>query len=308
MLKIPAISVDGDVLRGRLVAAVDLSRVDPGIRGDVVRELALGSSPAPLWRRKESRLHEVKPAGVFGWMSEAWGLDAVFPLLLTFLVWLGVLYRVGLWAGCVMAVVVLALAVPWTRAQRRRAVDFRDALVAEVPEADLDAGPQDSLRRVTAAVRKLHDADSPVLTDERWMLAYQVGADLAVASKMRTIGDPDTEEAVARLERRAAEIATQFDTLVDREIDRPQQLREAAAAEQRRQVTRAELAGYVGPELPGQYAVDTGEVADHFEVLPMPSEQNPKPLAPARRPTALTSLWTRLMRLSGPGRHVEKDR
>ena len=96
MLKIPAISVDGDVLRGRLVAAVDLSRVDPGIRGDVVRELALGSSPAPLWRRKESRLHEVKPTGVFGWMSEAWGLDAVFPVLLTFLVWLGVCLASGI--------------------------------------------------------------------------------------------------------------------------------------------------------------------------------------------------------------------
>jgi hypothetical protein len=120
-----------------------------------------------------------------------------------------------------MAVVVVVLAVPWTRAQRRRAVDFRDAVVAEVAEANLCAGPQDSLRRVTAAVRKLHETGGPVLTDETWTLAYQVRADLAVASKMRTIGDLDTEEAVARLERRAAEIASQFEALANREIDQP---------------------------------------------------------------------------------------
>lgn len=299
MPRIPAVSVDGDVQLGRLVAAVDLDRLDPRIKADVVRELALGSSPSSAWRPKESRIHEVKPAGLFGWMWQAWGLNPVLPAVLTLVVWLGVLVRLGLWAGCVMAVVVLLLAVPWTRAQRRRVVDFRDAVVAEVAEADLGAGPQESLRRVTAAVRKLHETGSPMLTDEMWMLAYQVGADLAVASKMRTVGDPDTEEAVSRLERRAAEIATQFQALAHREVNRPRQLRDAAAAEQRRQVTRAELAGYIGPELPGSYTVDTGEVTDHFEILPIPSEQSPEPLAPARRSSALASIWKQLMRLAG---------
>jgi hypothetical protein len=39
---------------------------------DVVRELAPGS-PASAWGPKESRIHEVKPAGLFGWMWPSLG-------------------------------------------------------------------------------------------------------------------------------------------------------------------------------------------------------------------------------------------
>lgn len=273
MSRIPAVSIYGDRLTGeRTVVAVDLDRVDVRIRVDLVRELALGSSPAPEWSNKQSRLHEIKPVGLFGRIEHSWGdLPAIFFGLLIFLAWMYVLGLLGPWAAGIMAAIVLALALPWTAAERRRPVDFRDAIVAQVKESDLGPGAQNSLRRVEAAVGKLYDVDSPALTDEMWLLAYQVGADLAVAGKMRTVGDPDTEEAATRLERRAVEIANQFDTLVHNEIERPEQLRAAAVEEQRRQATRADLAGYMGPELPGRYTADIEEVADRFEVLPGPS-------------------------------------
>lgn len=274
MHKIPAISIDGvGWPEQRLVAAVNLDRVDPGIRGDVVRELALGSSPEDYVWRKESRLYDVKPTGLLAAMLEVFGIEG---LLLVFLPAAAVSIMVylawGHWAmltvAGVMAVVAVLVSLPWTVAQRRRPVEFLDAVVAQVYETDLDQGPQNSLRRVTFAVQKLYEAGSPALTDEMWMLAYQVGADLAVAHRMRTVGDADTDGAASRLERRAVEIANQFDAVVHSEIERPQRMEEAAAEEEQRLAIRAELAEYLGAELPGRYSADLGEPTDRFDLLP----------------------------------------
>jgi hypothetical protein len=297
---VPAVStedfygfVNDLVLHRWSAVCVDLDRVDPRIRSGVVRELALGSRPAKGYRVEPQLRDEIAESTLPGLLLQCAAAAAVFvPLLLA----CG--YLAGGYAGVGIAAILVCLlgGVAVLVIPRRgkplywRAVEFGDAIIAEVAEWDMGDGARDTYRRATKAIRKLRRAASTALTPDVWTLGYQVGADLAVAHQIRTVGDPDTTSAADRLERRAADIADQLANLVDREIDEPQRRRKAARDEQRRRKTRQRYSAYLGPELPGRYANDT-QPTDHYQTLPAPTDgAGPSP-DPARRMSWLARLW-----------------